>query len=130
MKIYIIAGEPSGDLQASKLMNQMNLLGQVEWRGIGGDLMKSKNLSMIFHMKDMAFFGFFEVLKHLKTILNRIKAVKKDIIKFNPDAVIFIDYPGFNLKIAKFVKHHNIKTIYYITPQLWAWHKRPCKVDG
>jgi lipid-A-disaccharide synthase len=123
-KIYIVAGEPSGDLQASKLMKALNKKAEINWLGVGGDKMIAEGLkNPIRHCREMAFIGFFEVLKNLPQILKNLKDVKAEIAFQKPDAVILIDYPGFNLKLAKFAKQQGLKVIYYITPQLWAWHK-------
>ncbi|MCB9202349.1 MAG: lipid-A-disaccharide synthase [Flavobacteriales bacterium] len=122
MKYYIIAGEASGDLHGSNLMKELKKLdSNAEFRFWGGDLMQKQGGTLVKHFKDLAFMGFLEVIKNLGTILKNIKFCKKDILNFNPDRLIFIDYPGFNLRIAKFAKEHKINTHYYISPQLWAW---------
>ena len=122
MKYYIIAGEASGDLHASNLMREINRLdAQPEYRCWGGDLMAAQGGKIVKHYKDLAFMGFWEVATHLRTILRNVSFCKKDILAFNPDLVIFVDYPGFNLRIADFVKEHGYKTVYYISPQIWAW---------
>ena len=122
MKYYIIAGEASGDLHGSNLMKALykeDVDAQI--RFWGGDLMQKVGGTLVKHYRDLAFMGFVEVLFHLKTILNNIKICKKDIAEFEPDVLIFIDYPGFNLRIAKWAKENKIKTHYYISPQIWAW---------
>ena len=122
MKYYIIAGEASGDLHGSNLMKALykeDVDAQI--RFWGGDLMQKVGGTLVKHYRDLAFMGFVEVLFHLKTILNNIKTCKKDIAEFQPDVLIFIDYPGFNLRIAKWAKENKIKTHYYISPQIWAW---------
>lgn len=122
MKYYIIAGEASGDLHASNLMKALKKnRPHSEFRFWGGDLMKNQGGTLVKHYKDLAFMGFLEVVKNLKTILNNIKFCKKDIAEYRPDVLILVDYPGFNLRIAKFAKSLGIKVIYYISPQLWAW---------
>lgn len=123
MKYYIIAGEASGDLHASNLMKAIKMKDQAaEFRFWGGDLMtKVANEKPVKHYKELAFMGFLEVAKNLKTILGNIKLCKEDIRKYQPDVLILVDYPGFNLRIAEFAKTLNIKVVYYISPQLWAW---------
>lgn len=125
MRYYIIAGEASGDLHGSNLIAALNKKDpQAKIRAWGGNLMKKQGATLVKHYKDLAFMGFVEVLLHLRTILRNLKFCKKDILRFKPDALILIDYPGFNLKIAKFAHEHNIKVYYYISPQVWAWKKR------
>lgn len=125
MKYYIIAGEASGDLHGSNLIASIKKKDpKAKIRAWGGDLMKKQGATLVKHYRDLAFMGFVEVLMHLKTILNNLKFCKRDILKFAPDAIILIDYPGFNIKVAKFAHKHNIKVYYYISPQVWAWKKR------
>jgi len=122
MKYYIIAGEASGDLHGSNLMKELKKKDpQAEFRFWGGDLMKEQGGEPVKHYRDLAFMGFAEVIMNLRTILGNIKFCKKDIQSWKPDAVILIDYPGFNLRIAEFVKSLGIKVYYYISPQIWAW---------
>ena len=122
MKYYIIAGEASGDLHGSNLMKALYLEDtNAEIRFWGGDLMQNVGGTLVKHYRELAFMGFAEVIMNLKTILNNIKICKEDIIQFNPDVIIFIDYPGFNMRIAKWAKLKGIKTHYYIAPQIWAW---------
>lgn len=122
MKYYIIAGEASGDLHASNLMKAIKLKDQnAEFRFWGGDLMQKQGGTLVKHYRDLAFMGFLEVVQNLKTILNNIKICKKDIQEYKPDVLVLVDYPGFNLRIAKFAKELGIKVVYYISPQLWAW---------
>lgn len=122
MKYYIIAGEASGDLHGANLMKALYKEDtNADIRFWGGDLMQKVGGTLVKHYRDLAFMGFVEVLFHLKTILNNIKICKKDISDFQPDVIIFIDYPGFNLRIAKWAKEQGIKTHYYISPQIWAW---------
>ena len=128
MKYYIIAGEASGDLHASNLMKEIKKVDNAAvFRGWGGDKMLKENLQLVKHYKDTAFMGFAEVLFHLRTIFNNINVCKKDILQFHPDALILVDYPGFNLRIAEFAKENNFKTFYYISPQLWAWKQSRLK---
>ena len=123
MKYYIIAGEASGDLHGSNLIKALHQFdNQAVIQAWGGDLMASAGATLRKHYRDLAFMGFIEVVKNLSTILKNIRFCKQDILAFQPDAVIFIDYPGFNLRIAKWAKQQNIRTFYYISPQIWAWH--------
>lgn len=122
MKYYIIAGEASGDLHGSNLMKALYREDpQANIRFWGGDLMQAVGGTMVKHYRELAFMGFIEVVFNLKTILGNIKFCKQDIEQFNPDAIIFIDYPGFNMRIAKWAKRRGIPTHYYISPQIWAW---------
>ena len=122
MKYYIIAGEASGDLHASNLMKELHSVdSSASFRCWGGDLMKAQGAEIIKHYRDLAFMGFTEVLMNIKTILANIEFCKNDILKYKPDVLILVDYPGFNLRIAEFAKKHNIKVYYYISPQIWAW---------
>lgn len=122
MKYYIIAGEASGDLHASNLMKALKKRQpQSEFRFWGGDLMQKQGGTLVKHYKDLAFMGFLEVVMNLRTILKNIKFCKEDLKNYQPDVLILVDYPGFNLRIAKFAKQLGIKVVYYISPQLWAW---------
>lgn len=122
MKYYIIAGEASGDLHGSNLIRELKKLdADASIRAWGGDLMQNAGADVVKHYKDLAFMGFIEVVKNLPTILDNIKFCKKDIQQFQPDILLLIDYPGFNLRIAKWAKQQNLKVIYYISPQVWAW---------
>lgn len=123
MKYYIIAGEASGDLHGSNLIQALLKKDrQAEIRFWGGDLMeKETGKKPVKHYKDLAFMGFLEVAKNINTILGNINFCKKDIAAYKPDVLVLIDYPGFNLRIAKFAKENGIKVAYYISPQLWAW---------
>ena len=128
MKYYIVAGEASGDLHGSNLMKA--LLKQdlnAEFRFWGGDLMQQVGGTLVKHYKDLAFMGFLEVIMNLRTITKNLKFCKIDIEKFQPDVIIFIDYPGFNLRIAKWAKEKQFKTHYYISPQIWAWKENRIK---
>ncbi|WP_226063191.1 lipid-A-disaccharide synthase [Kaistella polysaccharea] len=123
MKYYIIAGEASGDLHASNLMKSLLKKDPAaEFRFWGGDLMSDvSGIVPVKHYKDLAFMGFLEVAKNLGTILKNIKFCKEDLQKYNPDVLIVVDYPGFNLRIAEFAKGLGLRVVYYISPQLWAW---------
>jgi lipid-A-disaccharide synthase len=122
MKYYIIAGEASGDLHGSNLIKELKKLdANANIRCWGGDKMKDAGGDLVKHYRDLAFMGFAEVVKNLGTILQNLKFCKQDILQFKPDALILIDYPGFNLRIAKWAKQQGIKVIYYISPQVWAW---------
>ncbi|MGH2665758.1 lipid-A-disaccharide synthase [Flavobacterium sp.] len=128
MKYYIIAGEASGDLHGSNLMKGIFKEDpQAEIHFWGGDLMQKTGGTLVKHYRDLAFMGFAEVVMNLKTILNNIKICKADILKFQPDVLIFIDYPGFNMRIAKWAKNLGMKTHYYISPQIWAWKENRIK---
>jgi lipid-A-disaccharide synthase len=122
MKYYIIAGEASGDLHGSNLMKALVKQDlHAEFRFWGGDLMQDVNDSLVKHYKDLAFMGFLEVVMNLRTITKNLSFCKQDIESYKPDVIIFIDYPGFNLRIAKWAKQKGYKTHYYISPQIWAW---------
>ena len=128
MKYYIIAGEASGDLHASNLMNSLAKIDpEAQIRFWGGDLMQKAGGTIVKHYKELAFMGFVEVLFNLKTIFKNIALCKKDISGFQPDAIIFIDYPGFNLRIAKWAKEEGFATHFYISPQIWAWKENRIK---
>jgi len=128
MKYYIIAGEASGDLHGANLMKEIKVLDpEAEFRFWGGDLMQSQGGTLVKHYKDLAFMGFVEVAMNLKTILNNLSFCKRDLLNYNPDAVIFIDYPGFNMRIAEFAKKQGIPTHYYISPTVWAWKENRVK---
>jgi len=122
MKYYIIAGEASGDLHASNLMKALLVKdSNAEIRFWGGDLMQAVGGTLVKHYRELAFMGFQEVLMNIGTILGNIKFCKQDILTFQPDVLILIDYPGFNMRIAEFAKKEGIKVHYYISPQIWAW---------
>jgi len=124
MKYYIIAGEASGDLHASNLMKELALLDtQGQFRCWGGDLMQAAGGELVKHYRGLAFMGFTEVLLNLRTIIKNLTFCKKDMEAFNPDVVILVDYPGFNLRVAKFAHRKGIKVFYYISPQVWAWKR-------
>ncbi len=122
MKYYIIAGEASGDLHGSNLMKALLKKDiNAEFRFWGGDLMQNVSGTLVKHYKELAFMGFLEVIMNLRTITKNLSFCKQDIKAYNPDVIIFIDYPGFNLRIAKWAKQKGHKTHYYISPQIWAW---------
>lgn len=122
MKYYIIAGEASGDLHASNLMKELHVLdAEANFRCWGGDLMKAQGAELVKHYRDLAFMGFTEVVMNIRTIFKNIDFCKKDILQHQPDVLILVDYPGFNLRIAKFAKENGLKVFYYISPQIWAW---------
>ncbi len=128
MKYYVIAGEASGDLHGSNLIKELRKLdSSAEFRVWGGELMKAAGGDLVKHYKKLAFMGFLEVVLNLRTIYKNLSFCKKDIINFMPDCIIFIDYPGFNLRIAKWAKTKSIKTHYYISPQIWAWKENRIK---
>jgi len=123
-RLYIIAGEASGDLHGSNLIKAMYQKDDtIEIRAWGGDKMEEAGATLVKHFRDLAFMGFAEVIMNLRTILKNIKFCKEDILKFKPDALILIDYPGFNLRIANWAHEQGIKVFYYISPQIWAWKK-------
>ncbi|MFM2307755.1 MAG: lipid-A-disaccharide synthase [Bacteroidota bacterium] len=124
MRYYIIAGEASGDLHGSNLIKELRRQdADADVRCWGGDKMQAAGGDVVKHIKDLAFMGFFEVVKHLPTILGNIEFCKRDILAYQPDVVILIDYPGFNFRLFGFLKKNNLKIFYYISPQLWAWKK-------
>uniref|UniRef100_UPI0040280A86 lipid-A-disaccharide synthase n=1 Tax=Prevotella sp. TaxID=59823 RepID=UPI0040280A86 len=123
MKYYLIVGEASGDLHASRLMRSLKKVDEfAEFRFFGGDLMAAEGGTRVKHYKELAYMGFVPVLLHFRTIFSNMKMCKEDIVKWKPDVVILVDYPGFNLNIAKFLKKKtNIPAYYYISPKIWAW---------
>jgi lipid-A-disaccharide synthase len=124
MKYYIIAGEASGDLHASKLMNGIKARdAKAEFRCWGGEQMKQSGGILVKHYRELAFMGFQEVLLNIRTIARNIRFCKEDITAWTPDTVILVDYPGFNMRIAEFAKGKGYKVFYYISPQVWAWKK-------
>ena len=125
MKYYLIAGEASGDLHGANLMKAIKAEDpQAEFRYFGGDKMRAEGGHLVKHYTDMAFMGFTEVLLNLRTILKNMKACKADVLAYQPDVLVLIDFPGFNLKIAEFAKQHGIKVCYYISPKVWAWNQK------
>ena len=129
MKYYLIVGEASGDLHASHLMRSLKEIdAESEFRFFGGDLMAAVGGTLVKHYRDLAYMGVIPVLIHLPTILRNMEMCKQDISSWQPDCVILVDYPGFNLKIAKYVKSRtNIPVYYYISPKIWAWKERRIK---
>jgi len=124
MKYYIIAGEASGDLHASNLIKEIKIKdAHADFRAWGGDLLEKQGATLVKHYRDLAFMGFAEVLLNLRTIISNISFCKKDIVQYQPDVIILVDYPGFNLRIAEFAKKNGFKVVYYISPQVWAWKK-------
>jgi lipid-A-disaccharide synthase len=124
MKYYIIAGEASGDLHASNLMRELKTLdSKAEFRFWGGDLMARQGGALVKHYRDTAYMGVWEVLTNLKTIFRNLSDCKEDILRYHPDVVILVDYPGFNLRIANFAHSNGLKVFYYISPKIWAWNK-------
>lgn len=128
MKYFLIAGEASGDLHGSNLMKGLKEVdAEAEFCFWGGDLMQNVGGTLKKHYKDTAFMGLLTVILNLKTILRNIALCKKDILEFDPDVIILIDYPGFNLRIAKFAKENKLKVYYYISPKIWAWKESRIK---
>ena len=122
MKYYLIAGEASGDLHGSNLMRELKRTDQeAQFRYFGGDLMQNEGGTLVKHYREMAFMGIVNVVLNLKTIGRNMTFCQKDLLEFQPDVVILIDYPGFNLRMAEFAKRHNIRVFYYISPKVWAW---------
>jgi lipid-A-disaccharide synthase len=129
MRYYIIAGEASGDLHGSNLIKEIKKLdANATIRCWGGDMMQQAGAELVKHYRDLAFMGFVEVVKNLPAIFQNLKFCKEDILQFKPDALILIDYPGFNLRIAKWAKQNGLKIIYYISPQVWAWKENRVKM--
>jgi len=125
MKYYLVAGEASGDLHGANLMKELKKLDQqADFRFFGGDLMQAEGGTLVKHYAEMAYMGVVEVVMNLPTILANMKQCKQDILAWQPDALILIDFPGFNLKIAEFAKKHDIKVFFYISPKVWAWNQK------
>ena len=128
MKYYVVAGEASGDLHASNLMRALKLRDhEADFRCWGGDLMQAAGGDLVKHYRDLAFMGFWEVFLNLNTVLRNIRICETDILLYEPDVLVLVDYPGFNLRIAEFAKENGIKVCYYISPQIWAWKKNRIK---
>jgi len=128
MKVFIVAGEVSGDIHAAKLLYALKKMDpKLSSSGIGGDQMISAGLDARYHIKDMAFLGIGEIIRHLPFIRRVFKDMVAQLNRFNPDVVILVDYPGFNLKLAKKIKRMGYPIVYYISPQLWAWGRRRVK---
>jgi lipid-A-disaccharide synthase len=122
MKYYIISGEASGDLHGSNLIKELHKLdANATIRCWGGDLMEAAGATLVKHYRDLAFMGFTEVLKNIGTIFKNIAFCKEDILQHRPDVLVLVDYPGFNLRIAKWAREQGLKIVYYISPQIWAW---------
>jgi len=130
MKYYVIAGEPSGDLHASNMMKELlKLDNSIEFRYWGGDLMEAvTHQKPRKHIKDLAFMGFVEVAKNIRTIFKNIAFCKQDILDFKPEILILVDYPGFNLRIADWAKQQGIRVFYYISPTIWAWKENRVEI--
>lgn len=128
MKYYLIAGEASGDLHASNLMKSIVEKDKhASFRFFGGDLMESVGGTLVKHYRDLAFMGVLEVIKNIRTISKNITFCKQDVLEYQPDVLILVDYPGFNLRIAEFAKANNIIVHYYISPKIWAWKENRIK---
>ena len=128
MKYYIISGEASGDLHGSNLIKQLHVTdAAADIRCWGGDLMQQAGASLVKHYRDLAFMGFAEVVKNLPAIFRNIKFCKQDILSYQPDVLVLIDYPGFNLRIAEWAKQKGFRIVYYISPQVWAWKENRVK---
>ncbi len=122
MRYYVIAGEASGDLHGGNLISALHKKDtKADFRCWGGDKMQAAGATLVKHYRDLAFMGFVEVLANLRTILRNIDFCKKDILAYNPDVLVLIDYPGFNLRIAEWARQQGLKVVYYISPQVWAW---------
>lgn len=125
MKYYLISGEASGDLHGSRLIREIRQLDpEAQIRCWGGDLMQAEGAELVVHYKERAYMGFLEVALHLRKILGYMKQCKADLLAWKPDIVVFIDYPGFNLPVAKFAKQQGFRTVFYISPQVWAWKEK------
>lgn len=125
MKYYLVAGEASGDLHGANLIKALKVEDTAaDFRYFGGDKMQAEGGELVKHYADMAFMGFTEVLLNLRTIFKNLKACKADLLAYQPDVLILIDFPGFNLKIAEFARAHGIKVCYYISPKVWAWNQK------
>ncbi|MGZ3757912.1 MAG: lipid-A-disaccharide synthase [Mucilaginibacter sp.] len=125
MKYYLVAGEASGDLHGANLMKALKEQdGHAEFRYFGGDLMKAEGGTLVKHYADMAFMGFVEVVMNLRTVFKNLNFCKQDIATWQPDVLILVDFPGFNLKIAEFAHEQHLKVYYYISPKVWAWNQK------
>ncbi|MCL3780408.1 lipid-A-disaccharide synthase [Prolixibacteraceae bacterium JC049] len=128
MKYYLIAGEASGDMHAANLMKQLQQKdNNAVFRYFGGEKMEAVGGTLVKHYKHMAFMGFLTVLMNIRTIKRNFKQCEEDLLNFKPDVLILVDYPGFNLRMAKFAKAHGIKVYYYISPKIWAWKESRIK---
>ena len=125
---YFIVGEASGDLHASNLIKEISKLDEnASFKGFGGERMQKQGLELTLHYSSMAFMGFWEVIKNVSAISRNFKQAKKELLEFNTDVLVLVDYPGFNMRMASFAKRHGIKVVYYITPQVWAWKESRVK---
>jgi len=135
MKYYVLAGEASGDLHASNLIKEISLIDpQAQFRGFGGELMEQAGMIVLKHYRQLAFMGIVPVIMNIRAIQKNFRFCEHDMLAFNPDVLILVDYPGFNLRMAKFAKEHGVRTFYYISPKIWAWkegriHKIKAYVD-
>ena len=128
MRYYIIAGEASGDLHASNLVAEIKKKDpKAEFRGWGGDLMKRQGVDLVKHYRSTAYMGFVEVAVNIRKVMGNISLCKQDLLEYQPDAVVLVDYPGFNLRIAQFAHDKGMKVFYYVSPQVWAWKRRRVK---
>ncbi len=128
MKYYLIAGERSGDLHGANLIKALRQQDpQAQVRCWGGDAMQAAGGELVVHYRETAFMGFWEVFKNLRTIRRLLKQCQQDLLRYQPDAVVLIDYPGFNLRMAKFAKQHGLRVFYYISPKVWAWNQSRAK---
>ena len=127
-RYYFIVGEASGDLHAANLIKELSALdNDATFQGFGGERMQKEGLELTKHYQEMAFMGFWEVLMNLSAIRKNFKQAKKELLEYKPDVLVLVDYPGFNMRMATFAKKHNIKVVYYITPQVWAWKESRVK---
>jgi lipid-A-disaccharide synthase len=125
MKYYVLAGEASGDLHASNLIREIKKIDpETRFRGFGGELMEQAGMTVLKHYRDMAFMGLVPVIMNIRTIQKNFRFCEQDLLEFNPDVLILVDYPGFNLRMAKFAKANGIRTFYYISPKVWAWKEK------
>ena len=132
MRYYVLAGEASGDLHASNLIKEINLIDpEAQFRGFAGELMEQAGMTVLKHYRDLAFMGIVPVIMNIRTISRNFRFCEQDMLTFQPDVLILVDYPGFNLRMAKFAKAQGIRTFYYISPKIWAWkEKRVHKVKA
>ena len=125
MRYYVLAGEASGDLHASNLIKEISLIDQqAHFRGFGGERMEEAGMTVLKHYRDLAFMGLVPVILNIRTIRKNFRYCEQDMLDFKPDVLILVDYPGFNLRMAKFAKAHGIRTFYYISPKVWAWKEK------
>ena len=128
MKYYLIAGERSGDLHGANLIKALRQQdSQAQVRCWGGDAMQAAGGELVVHYRDTAYMGFWEVFKNLRTIRRLLKHCQQDLLRYQPDALVLIDYPGFNLRMAKFAQQHGLRVFYYISPKVWAWNRARAK---